>query len=199
MWEPGAVLILVRHGRTEANREGLLLGRSDPPLDDVGRHQAIAVAKLFHQVDRVITSPLLRARQTADALGIAYDIDERWVELDYGAFDGRRAGDLGSDVWERWRADPAYVPAGGESLEAMGARVMAACEELVEEATTRDVVVVSHVSPIKAAVAWALDVGASTAWRTHLDNASVTRIRVNSRGPTLWSFNETGHLLPTQS
>ena len=57
-----------------------------------------------------------------------------------------------------------------------------------------DVVVVSHVSPIKAAVAWALGCGMETAWRTHLDQASITRLALGANGPLLRSYNETHHL-----
>ena len=90
--------------------------------------------------------------------------------------------------------DAAFVPAGGESLATLAERVMSACESLCEAAAETDVVVVSHVSPIKTAVAWALGLGAEIGWRSHLDQASITRISFGSRGPLLRSFNETGHL-----
>jgi broad specificity phosphatase PhoE len=72
--------------------------------------------------------------------------------------------------------------------------VFEACEELAEEATTSDIVVVTHVSPLKAAVAWALEAGADVVWRMFVDLASVTRIAISDRGPLLRSFNETHHL-----
>ena len=68
------------------------------------------------------------------------------------------------------------------------------CEDLVDARPLWDVVVVSHVSPIKAAVAWALGVGTEAGWRTHLDTASITRVVIGPHGPLLRSFNETGHL-----
>ena len=61
-------------------------------------------------------------------------------------------------------------------------------------AADADVVVVSHVSPIKAAVSWVLHAGAETAWRSHLDQASISRIAITPRGAVLRSFNETWHL-----
>jgi broad specificity phosphatase PhoE len=73
--------------------------------------------------------------------------------------------------------------------------VSAACEELASEAARHDVVVVSHVSPIKAAVAWALGTPPDIAWRLSLSVASITRITTDaSSGPALVSFNETEHL-----
>ncbi len=59
-----------------------------------------------------------------------------------------------------------------------------------------DVVVVSHVSPIKAAVAWALGVDVSISWRTHLQPASITRVGIGRTGPVLRTFNGTSHLDP---
>ncbi len=80
-------------------------------------------------------------------------------------------------------------------MTAMAARVIAGVRgPAVTYATERDVVVVSHVSPIKAAMTWALGVGTELAWRTHLDQASISRISFAPRGTLLRSFNETGHL-----
>ncbi len=71
------------------------------------------------------------------------------------------------------------------------ARVRQACDELWPEAVDDDIVVVTHVSPIKAAVAWALGVGDETSWRMFVDLASVSRIGVGRSGPSLRTFNET--------
>jgi broad specificity phosphatase PhoE len=196
------VIVLVRHGRTDANARGLLLGRADPALDDEGRRQAARLAAALGPLDgaRVVTSPLARCRQTAEAivavnaLRVAVEIDERWIELDYGAFDGLGAGDVPAATWAAWRADVAWTPEGGESLAALGVRVRAACEALAEEARDRDVVVVTHVSPLKAAVAWALGVGDEVAWRMWVGPASISRIGFAGSSPSLRSFNEVAHL-----
>jgi alpha-ribazole phosphatase len=188
------VLVLVRHGRTPANAQGLIQGRLDHPLDEVGLAQAAEVAKALGRPSRVISSPLRRARETAEALGGDVEIDERWTELDYGEFDGCPVTAMGTEVWARWREDAAYVPPGGESLVTLAVRVVSACEGLCEAAAENDIVVVSHVSPIKTAVAWALGAGTDVGWRSHLDPASISRISFGPRGPLLRSFNETGHL-----
>jgi len=69
--------------------------------------------------------------------------------------------------------------------------VRAACEDLVERARDRVVAVVSHVSPIKSAVAWSLGAGIEISWRTHLSHASICRVDVRRSGPILLTFNET--------
>jgi broad specificity phosphatase PhoE len=96
----------------------------------------------------------------------------------------------------QWRADPGYRPPGGETLAEAGQRVRSACDELfaVDGEGARGagaVVVVSHVSPIKAATCWALGLGDEGAWRLYLATASVTQISWGPAGPVLNRFNET--------
>ncbi|HZQ26504.1 MAG TPA: histidine phosphatase family protein [Acidimicrobiales bacterium] len=190
------MLYLVRHGQTTWNASGLLLGRADPPLTSVGEAQAGAVAAWLGAMlapgARVVSSPLVRARATASALGLPVEVDERWVEVDYGSYDGMPLADVPASVWAEWRADAGFTPPGGESLAAVGTRVRQACASLQADAAEGDVVVVSHVSPIKAAVAWAVDAPDTSSFRMHLDVAAVCRIAITPDGrPVLRTFNET--------
>lgn len=193
MCDTSAVLILVRHGRTSANAQGLLQGRLDLDLDEVGRRQAARVASAIRArgpVDLVVSSPLNRALQTADAFGGADVVDDRWLELAYGIYEGQPFTSVPDEVWRAWRADLAFAPEGAESLGAIDARVRDALADLVERASTGTVVVVSHVSPIKASVAWALGATSSIAWNCHLDHAAVCRIEFRRGEPVLHTFNE---------
>lgn len=192
------MLIVVRHGQTSANARGLLLGRADPSLDAIGRDQAAAVAAALTPVapgTRIVSSPLARCRETAAIIAgesaIDIEIDERWIELDYGDLEGTPVADVPADTWRQWRADPTFVPAGGESLQSLGQRVAHACDELLPEAVDRDIVVVTHVSPVKAAVVWALGVGQEVTWRTYVAPGSITRITPRPFGPVLSGFNVT--------
>ena len=188
------MLIVVRHGRTEANASGLLLGRRlDPGLDELGRRQAVALGSVL-PAGRVISSPLLRTRETAEALGRPVEIDERWIELDYGHLDGTPLGEVPTEVWVRWRDDPAWAPAGGESLVELGQRIREACGAVAAEAAERDVIVVTHVSPVKAALAWALGVGDEISFRAYVAPASITTIATRGPRPSLHSFNGCAHL-----
>ena len=168
---------------------GRLQGRLDLPLDEVGLQQAALLTKVVHGVDRVVCSPLLRARQTADVFGIAPSIDERWMEVDYGDLEGCPIVDVPRETWRRMLTEPRFSPPGGESLEEMSDRVVAALADLLEEARSRHVVVVTHATPVKAAMAWALGAPLDTIWRSHVDQASVTRIIIRERGPALSVFN----------
>ena len=104
-------------------------GRLDLELDEVGLRQATAVAELVLSettVDAVISSPLNRATQTADRFGMPYEVDERWIELSYGEWEGKTHLAVPSGAWARWKEDPGYVPEGGESLLTLDERVRAA-------------------------------------------------------------------------
>lgn len=192
------MLLLVRHGEAAANAEGRLLGRTDSMLTGRGRSQVAALAgSLPSGVVRVVSSPLRRAVETATGLGtgLPVEIDERWIEIDYGAHEGMALAAVPPEVWVRWRTDPDYAPKGGESLSALGARVRRACDELLGDPAAdarrpgRHVVVVSHVSPIKAAVAWALGVEDSIAWRMRLSTGSLTTVAWGDGAPLLRCFN----------
>lgn len=188
------MIYLVRHGRTEPNALGLFLGRSDPALDGLGKSQAVAVGLAIGPVDRVVTSPLLRAVQTAEAFSGDLVFDDRWIELDFGNLDGTPVSEVSPVTWEAWRADLDWAPPGGESQRQLGERVRPACEEISAVAEIEDVVVVSHMSPIKAALAWSLGVGDEIVWRCHLATGSVTVIAIGPFGPSLQRFNDISHL-----
>jgi broad specificity phosphatase PhoE len=213
------LIILLRHGRTEANAQGLLLGRADPVLDELGRTQAAAAGAALSasaDVRRIVTSPLARCRATAEIVAgvvgahgdsavdveVDVEVDERWIELDYGELDGTPVADVPAATWATWQADLTWAPPGGESHEDLGERVRAACDDLTSPpggagVDDGDVLVVSHVSPIKAAVAWALGVGDEVAWHLFLAPASITRIAPpggRSARRSLHTFNETAHL-----
>ena len=193
-------IILVRHGRTALNAQGRMQGRLDEPLDDVGRRQAASLgAYLSAELgpdDIVVSSPLQRARHTAEAIAAGREVivDERWLELAYGEFDGRLQSDVPATTWAQWRNDDSFAPTGGESLQEVSSRVVDACAHWAALAAGRRIVVVSHVSPIKAAIVWALGADLALSWRMRLDTAAVSRLAVAGDSASLTSFNETHHL-----
>jgi broad specificity phosphatase PhoE len=191
------VILFVRHGETEANRQRLALGRADPALTERGVEQADALAARLASIEvaTVFASPLLRARQTAApiaaAVGAEVVVDDRLIELDYGEWDGRSFPDLPKDALARWRIDPTFAPPGGESLRTVATRVAGLCTEVLDGPT---VVAVSHVSPIKAAVTWALGASEELGWRMFLDLASITRIAGRNGQASLIGYNDISHL-----
>jgi probable phosphoglycerate mutase len=133
---PARTVTLVRHGQTASSARSAYSGRSDIPLTEVGREQAREAAQRLTGagVDAVFTSPLIRARDTAqaiaDATGAPLTVDERLTEVDYGAFEGldrAQAREQLGAPFEAWRADPFGAPVPGmEPLADALARASAA-------------------------------------------------------------------------
>jgi len=191
------MLVLVRHGRSEWNAQRRFAGRTDVALDDVGREQARRAGRALGTTSDLRSSPLSRATETAELLGtgLAVGIDDAFIELDYGELEGADVGSRDASWWKALREDPSTPMPGGESLTGLHARVSAALDELFEDPTglaraeDEDVVVVSHVGPIKAAVAWALGSGPELSLRLRLDNGSLTRIGWGAVGPVVVAYN----------
>jgi broad specificity phosphatase PhoE len=188
------VIAFARHGQTDLNRGGRLQGRVDAALSATGHEQAAALGRRFagERVTRVVSSPLLRARETAAAIaaphGLSVEVDDRLIELDYGEWDGVALADVPAADWTRWRADVTFAPPGGERLPDVTARI---ASFLADHTAGEPIVAVSHVSPIKAAVCCALAIDELATWRMHLAVASITRIGTRPDGaPYLLSFNE---------
>jgi len=118
------------------------------------------------------------------------------IELDYGDFDLTSMGDIPAETMREWRANPEFAPPNGESLQQLADRVAGFFDRITNVAVERDVVIFTHVSPVKAAVAWALGVGIGISWRSHVAQASISKIEVSGRGVSLHAFNLVEHLEP---
>ena len=191
------MIVLIRHGQTVTNAMRLLVGRSDPALTELGRRQALALRPLLEGVVAVWASPLQRARDTA-ALALPHleaEIVEDFIEVDYGDLDGQPLSVVSADQWRVFESDHQLALGGGESLASVDARVHARLNQLLEDAQSllhshqRHLAIVSHVSPIKSAATWALGVDGAAAWRTRLDNGSLTVIGMRDTSPSLIRFN----------
>ncbi len=191
------MIVLIRHGQTVTNAQRLLVGRSDPELTELGRRQAVALRPLLDGVVAVWASPLQRARDTA-ALALPHldaDIVEDFIEVDYGNLDGQPLSVVSADQWRVFESDHELALGGGESLASVDRRVHARLDELLQDSQSllhshhRHLAIVSHVSPIKSAATWALGVDGAAAWRTRLDNGSLTVIGMRDTSPSLIRFN----------
>jgi probable phosphoglycerate mutase len=192
-----AVIILIRHGQTTTNAAGLLVGRSDPTLTELGERQAIALRPALVDVREVWTSPLRRARRTA-ALAVpdvGAIVNESFIEVDYGSLDGQPLSAVTGAQWRAFEHDHNTAFGDGESLASVDQRVHAELEALLADPTsllhssTSHLAIVSHLSPIKSAVTWALGVSGSASWRMYLSNASMTTIGTRSATPRLFNYN----------
>jgi broad specificity phosphatase PhoE len=189
--ERATVIYVVRHGRTTLNAQGRFRGLADPPLDETGLAEADAVAALIaarpsdgRPLAAIATSRLLRARQTAEAIGLAagrepFVLDEL-VDLDHGLWQGltpEEAQALDPDGYQRFRQDPRSAAApGGESLAAVEVRMRSALRSLSTRYPGEEMVAVSHEIPIRLLVSALRGLEGPTVWEFDLPTASVTTL-----------------------
>lgn len=144
MERTGLRLILIRHGETEWARDGRHTGRTDIPLTELGRLQAMVLGDRLRgrTFVRVMTSPLARAFETCRLAGVAEDaeISDDLMEWDYGPYEGRRTAEIREEVpgWSIWR-DGAPK---GETAAEVGARA----DRVIAQALTAtgDTVLFAH-------------------------------------------------------
>jgi ribonuclease H / adenosylcobalamin/alpha-ribazole phosphatase len=197
--------LLLRHGQTPLSAERRFAGRGDVPLTPLGLEQAAAAAAALAErggIDLVLTSPLQRARQTAEAVaqqtGAPLAVDDDLAETDFGGWEAMTF----AEVMARWPAELSAwmagadaAPPGGESFATVAKRVDAALDRLLSAHQGQTVVVVSHVTPIKTVVCRALLAPPAALFRIHLDVASLTEAAWFADGPALLrSLNDTAHL-----
>jgi probable phosphoglycerate mutase len=193
------VTVLLRHGQTRMSKEKRFSGVIDAPLTDVGHAQAAAVAARLRDVpfDAVYSSPLKRARQTAEAVGREYVIEDDLREADFGEWEGLTFAEVrerDTDALDAWLADQTVAPPGGESIVASSARVHRAVERIVAAHPGQRVLLVAHVTPIKALTQLALAAEPKVLYRLHLDLVSLTTIDWYADGQAVVrGFNDISH------
>ena len=146
---PEGRLVLLRHGETEWSRSGQHTGRTDLPLTTEGERRAGAIGALLEgfRFTLVLTSPLERARRTAELAGLSPEIDEDLLEWDYGAYEGITTAQIRKDVGYDWTVFEHGVPAGdtpGETVEEVAARASRVVRRAVDAMSTGDVALVGH-------------------------------------------------------
>ncbi|MGW0823586.1 bifunctional RNase H/acid phosphatase [Streptomyces sp. NPDC002845] len=203
-----ATFVLLRHGETSLTPQKRFSGSggSDPSLSDVGRYQAERVAGALAArgtIQAIVSSPLARCRETAGIiaarLGLEAGTEDGLRETDFGAWEGLTFGEVRERYpadMDAWLASPEARPTGGgESFEAVAARVAAARDKLVAAYAGRTVLLVTHVTPIKTLVRLALGAPPESLFRMELSAASLTVVAYYADGnATLRLLNDTSHL-----
>lgn len=194
-------LLLVRHAESTWSADRRFAGSSDPPLSEAGCRQAADLADVLGAeqaedvVDLVVTSPMLRARQTAAPiaarLGAPVAVDDRLRETDFGAWEGRTFAEA-ADGWPAamaaWLASTTVPPPGGESFAQTTRRVRRWRDRSLHEHAGRRLVVVSHGTPVKVLLRLALLAPPTALGRLQVDLASVSEVRWFSDGPAAVVF-----------
>ncbi len=176
-------IYIVRHGETARNRERRLQGRSDLPLNAGGRAQALRVREYFLgrgiHFDRVYSSPLLRAVETAEIIsGAAPLMDTRLLEMDYGPYEGMSLADPAPEVklfFSDFSRNP--EPEGMESLAHVVERTGALLEELKAlskgPGAPGNVLIVTHAIAMKGLLEYLTPESHGSYWSKYIGNCSV--------------------------
>ncbi|MEU8530533.1 bifunctional RNase H/acid phosphatase, partial [Streptomyces sp. NPDC048629] len=203
-----ATFVLLRHGETALTPEKRFSGSggNDPELSSAGLRQADAVAEALAArgtIQEIVSSPLKRCRQTAEAVGARLGLDVRIEdglrETDFGAWEGLTFGEVRErypEDLDAWLASPKAEPTGGgESFTAVARRVSATRDELAAEYAGRTVLLVTHVTPIKTLVRLALGAPPESLFRMELSAASLSAVAYYADGnASVRLLNDTSHL-----
>jgi probable phosphoglycerate mutase len=212
-WDVGlgtpTAFVLLRHGETVHTGEKRFSGSgsADPPLTPTGEEQARRAAQLLttRGITAIASSPLQRARQTADIVAATLKLPVRVVddvrECAFGEWEGHTFAEVREqwpDELTAWLGSTAVAPPGGESFDVVDTRVCRARDQIIARYPGARVLVVSHVTPIKVLVRHALEAPPAALYRMELSPASVTEIEWFTNGTaSMRSFNEAAHLPPS--
>jgi broad specificity phosphatase PhoE len=187
-----ARLILIAHASTAALRGAFF--PADEPLDGPGKTSAAALAGCLPNADRWLTSPELRTRQTATALGLSADIEPTLRDCDFGSWSGKSFKDVCArepEAIAAWLRVPEAAPHGGESVLGLMQRVGAWLAG--EQARRQRSIVVTHSAVIRAAIVQAIGAPPQSFWRIDIAPLSMTRL---SGGDGRWNLSSSGCAAP---
>jgi probable phosphoglycerate mutase len=198
-WAPDlgtpTTLILVRHGQTSMTADHRFSGGGveGPALDEIGRKQAARVAEVLTSARAVavVSSPMLRARQTAQSiaslLGTPVRVDDSWRECDFGAWDGLNVTEIGehypAEVARLYKSTT-FAPPGGESVDDVFRRVAVAKDTVIDRYSGHPVVVVTHATPIRAIIQSTLEAPSEALYRLQPAPGSMTEVEIYADGTT---------------
>ena len=204
---PPTTLVLLRHGETALTPEKRFSGSGgdDPALTEAGLRQAEAAAAVLAgrgTIQAVVSSPLRRCRQTAEAvaarLGLTVRVEDGLRETDFGAWEGLTFDEVRQrhpDELATWLSSDEAAPSGGESFAEVARRVAVTRDRLLARYPGRTVLLVTHVTPIKTLVRQALGAPPQAMFRMELSAASLTAVAYYADGnASVRLLNDTAHL-----
>lgn len=200
MTDSNTTLLLVRHGETDFNRNGIIQGHIDTPLNDRGRNETAALAGTLstYATGAIYASPLQRAFETARILsngkGPGIIRVPGLMEFNFGKWEGRNFNDIIAEYpeeWHTWKESwkNAEIP-GGETFAAFTGRVLASVNEIIQTHEGETVLVATHGGPIRAILAhYICGDCVEGYWKFHIDNSSLTELEFHNYGAVLKKFN----------
>ena len=195
-------LHLVRHGETEENQRGILVGSTDVALCENGRVQARDLAGLTRSLplDAIFVSPMLRTVETAIlAFGPQARLvtDSRLKECHFGEWEGLYFAEIAGrypEVWQNWLRDWEHTPIpGGETFALFSQRLVAFCEEILHKHPGQNLALVTHGGCIRTLLSHYLCGSAGGGnWKFKVENATMTTLEFAEGFPILTAFNWRG-------
>lgn len=197
-------MILMRHGQADNNVNRILVGRHiESHLTEYGKHQVLDTAKNLGEIsiDKVLVSPVVRTIETAEIvceyLGLDYQIDERLYEIELGRLVGMNYEEIISKYGNLFlefytENEAALMPYGVESFASIKQRIKNILDEMAETYSDRNVLMISHLDPIKAAIAIILDLKPESLYKWQIRNASLTILKNDNKAYTLTGVNVMG-------
>ena len=162
-------IYLVRHGETDWNLSGKAQGQSDIPLNSTGESQALSISQYFSniKIESIYSSSVQRALKTATIISLNHNqepiINDKFLEIDFGALDGTPLNEMKSrfpEFFNEWISDPttAVFPESKETLNLLQSRTWEGVSELVKKhQDTDNILIVSHAFAIYSILCRALD------------------------------------------
>lgn len=196
--------IFMRHGEADNNVNRILVGRHiESHLTEIGRQQVRDTANYMKEivVDKVFVSPVIRARETAeivcDVNNLDYEIDERLYEIELGKLVGMNYEDIiekhGNLFLKFYSGDEQMLDDYGvESFTSVKMRIKHLLDEAMERYPDRNIIFVTHLDPIKAAISLLLDLKPEALYQWHIRNAALTILKHESKIFSLSGVNVMG-------
>jgi len=183
-------LYIIRHGRTEWNDQQKIQGHSDIPLNETGRAQALETAQKLAGIafDKVYTSPLLRASETAElATGLSYEqmiIEPRVSELSFGVMEGKRLDELPEDFYSSFAQQEIYTARyDAEPLDSLLERCTSFLKELAANHGAQErIAVFTHGGTIRALLCCMEPFPHEDFWKVRVENCAILRAMVDENG-----------------
>lgn len=202
--EPITKIYFVRHGQTKANKEGLLIGQWDIPLNDTGKQQAKNAGLILKnkteikKIDCIIASPLIRTMQTAKSIsqitGVKKIITNNDImERDEGDWEKKsywEVRDTDPKKYYKWLSDPFNIrPPKGESVADLKKRVLKFEKYVLNNFKGKNIIVVSHSGPIRMFLLNILECALEKYWFLKVENGSVSEVHLSKTHKLIWAMN----------
>ncbi len=198
--EPITKIYFVRHGQTNANKQGLIFGRLDWDLNTEGVNEAKRVASRLSEIkaDHIIASPLVRATHTAKIIARKLKIkkiviDKNLIEKSEGKWEGKNYWKVRTEDpkgYQNWLKNPyKNKPPGGESVVELNNRTKKFYKTILKKYSGKNIIVVGHSGPIRLFLLNILNSEINKFWHLKIENASVTEIHLSKKHAMVWTVN----------